>query len=66
MVNHYEVYVIFKDIEHQLQENILHYSLHHQSIKPSLNREESSIHLNLFAGSFCDIVQPCKLFTSSI
>ena len=23
MVNHYEVYIIFQDIEHQLQENIL-------------------------------------------
>ena len=29
MVNHYEVHVIFQDIEHQLQENILHHFLHY-------------------------------------
>ena len=29
MVNHYEVHVIFQDIERQLQENILHHFLHY-------------------------------------
>ena len=29
MVNHYEVYVIFQNIEHQLQENILYHFLHY-------------------------------------
>ena len=33
MVSHYEVYVIFQGIEHQLQENILHHSLHYNSFK---------------------------------
>ena len=28
MKNHYEVHVIFQDIEHQVQENILHHFLH--------------------------------------
>ena len=38
MVNYYEVHVVFQDIEHQLQENILQYFLHHSFfLKSSLN-----------------------------
>ena len=33
-------------------------------MKSSLNEEVSSIHSKLFTGSFCDIAQPYKLFTS--
>ena len=29
LVNHYEFHAIFQDIEHQLQENILHHFLHY-------------------------------------
>ena len=29
MVNHFEVDVIFQDIEHQLEENIIHYFLYY-------------------------------------
>ena len=29
MTNHYEIHVIFQDIEHQLQENILNHYLHY-------------------------------------
>ena len=64
MVNHYEIHVIFQDIERQIQENILHFFFHYVFMKSSLNREVSSIHSKLFAGSFCDIAQPYKSFTS--
>ena len=38
MVNHREGHVIFEDIEHQLQENILHDLLHYSFfMKSSLN-----------------------------
>ena len=39
MVNHYEARAIFQDIEHQLQENILHHFLHDSFslFKSSLN-----------------------------
>ena len=33
MVNHNEVHVIFKDIEHQLRENILHHSLYYNFLQ---------------------------------
>ena len=33
MINHNEVHVIFKNIEHQLRENILHHSLHYNFLE---------------------------------
>ena len=56
MVNHCEGHVIFQDIKHQLQGNMLHQFLCYSVfIKSSLNWEVSSIHSKLFTGSFCDI-----------
>ena len=56
MANHYEVDVIFQDIEHQFQENILHHFCHYSYfMKSSLNWEVSFIHSKLFTTSFCDI-----------
>ena len=53
MVNHYKVHVIFQDIKHQLQDNILHQYLHSGFLmKSSLNSELSSIHSKLLSGSF--------------
>ena len=64
MINDYEVYAVFQDIAHQLQENILHCFLYYGFfIKSSLNWEVSSIHSNLFSGSVHDIFQPYKLIT---
>ena len=62
-VNHYEVHVMFHDIEHQLWENTSLSSLQFLT-KSSLNLEVSLIHSKLFTGSFCNIAQPHKLFTS--
>ena len=65
MVSHDEVHVIFQDIEHQLLENIFHLFLHYSFLmKSSLNQEVSFIQSKLFSGSFCDIADPYKLFTS--
>ena len=65
MVNHPEVRVIFQDIEHQLQGNILHHFLQYSFFtKSSLNREVSFIHSKLSTESFCGITQPYKLPTS--
>ena len=65
MVNHYEVHVIFQDIEYQLQENILHRYLHYSFfMKSPLNWAVPFIHSKLFTGSFYDISQAYKLFTS--
>ena len=53
MVNHCEGHVIFQDIEHQVQENVLHQFLHYiVFIKSSLNCQVSSIHSKLFTGCF--------------
>ena len=65
MVNHCEVHAIFPDIEHQLQENILHHCFHCSFLmKSSLNSEVSSTHSKTPTGSFCAIAQPYKLLTS--
>ena len=38
MVNHFEVNVLFQDIEHQLQKNVFHHFLHYSFfMKSSLN-----------------------------
>ena len=67
MVIHYQVHVIFKDTQQQLQENILHHFLHCSFfVKSLLNWEVSLIHLKLFTESFCDFAQPHKLFTTNI
>ena len=52
-VNHYDIRVIFQDIEHQLLENMVYYRLVFYEI-----------HSKLFTGSFCDIARPYKLFPS--
>ena len=50
MVSHYEVHVIFQDIEHQLLENIFHLFLHDSFLmKSSLNQEVSFIQSKLFS-----------------
>ena len=65
MVNHYEVHVIFYDVENQIGENILHHFLYNRFfMKCSLNWHVSSIHSKLFTESFWDISQPYKLFIS--
>ena len=56
MVNHCEIHVVFKDIKHQFQENILNHFL--------LNLDLYSIHLKLPTGNFYDIPYPYKLFMS--
>ena len=63
MVNHYEVYVIFQNIEHQLQENELITFFIIVFIKSSLYWEISSIPSKLFTESFCDIAHPYKLLS---
>ena len=64
MVNHYDVHVIFQDIEHWLQENILHHFLHYSFMRSLLDWGVTFIHSNLFNGRFYDIAEPYKLFTS--
>ena len=49
MLNHHEGDVLFEDIKHQLQENILHHYLH-------------CTFFEIF--NFCNIIHPYKLFTS--
>ena len=65
MVNHYEVDVIFQDIEHQLQESILHHFLHYSFLR-NLYLIEKYLQStqNYLLEAFCDITQPYKLFTS--
>ena len=63
IVNHYEVHVIFQDIEYQLREISFITSFVIVFIKSSLDWEVSLIHSDLFTGNFCDIAQPYKLFT---
>ena len=58
MVNHFEIDVIFQDIEHQLQENIYHNILVIVFRKSSLNLEVSKVLSKLITGSFCGIAQP--------
>ena len=52
MVNHDEVHVLFQDIDHQLQENILHHFLHFSFFMKSF------IHTKLFTGNFWETAQP--------
>ena len=48
MVNPYEVHVIFQDIEHQLQKDILHHFLHHNVLWNFINRSTQSYLLEAF------------------
>ena len=58
MVNHYDVYLFLQDIEHQLQEDILHHFLHYNFMKSSLERKVSLVHSKFFTENFCDIFEP--------
>ena len=64
MVNHYEAQVIFQDIEHQLLQNILYYFfiIAFYEIFIKLRSIFDPFKFNI--GSFNDIDQPCKVFTS--
>ena len=65
MVNYYDVYVIFQDTEYPLQENIFHHFLQYSFLQKSLlNWKISLIYSKLFTGSFHNIAQPYKPFTS--
>ena len=61
MVNHYEVYIIFQDIEHQLRESITFFIIVFYEIFLKLRSVPLKIiHSKLFTGSFCNIAQPYK------
>ena len=60
MLNHYEVYVIFQNIENQLQE-ITFFIIFFNEIF-ILKLELSFINSKLFTGNFCDIAHPSRLF----
>ena len=63
VANHYEVHVIFRDIENQLRENVFYtVFIIVFFIKYSFSWEVSLVHSKLFTGSFWDNAHSCKLF----
>ena len=64
IANLYEVHIIFQDIEHQFQENIftIFFIIFFYEIFSKLRSIFDPF--KLFTGSFCNISQSCKLFTS--
>ena len=65
MVDHYEIHVMFQDIEHQIQEYFLHFFHYSFSNEIFIKlRSVYLIHSKLCTGVFCDIAQEYQLFTS--
>ena len=64
IANLYEVHIIFQDIEHQFQENIfiIFFIIFFYEIFSKFRSIFDPF--KLFTGSFCNISQSCKFFTS--
>ena len=67
MVNHYEVYEMILDIEHQLQENVLYHYLHYSFFGKFLTRLSVTLtHLKPAKDNFWDIAHSYKFFLKKI